>query len=295
MLLGLAVQTKGLGSRFASARQRPIAAWKSTRKRSSPSQAALARCREEALDRVQPRARGRGEVEDPARVPLEPRQHLGVFVGGVVVQDGVDQLAGRDCGLDGVEEMDELLVAVPLHAATDHRPVQHVERGEQRGRVVARSRPSLSSPTCGAASLSRSRAHASSTSPLRQRPVRVNEPVPSARGTSRANGSTGSGSRRRSRACAPAASGRRGRAGYLDPVEAAHPAWLGEHAGEGRARPCRRAGAALRTTVGRSGQGEKGCELLRRGLGIVKVAKAARVGVTVVYRAKVEVAASAPA
>ena len=40
---------------------------------------------------------------------------------------------------------------------------------------------------------------------------------------------------------------------------------------------------------------KKGRELLGRGLGIVKVAKAACVGVSVVYRAKVEVAASAPA
>jgi len=43
---------------------------------------------------------------------FEPRQHLGVVVGGVVVHDGVDQLAGRDRRLDGVEEMYDLLVVV---------------------------------------------------------------------------------------------------------------------------------------------------------------------------------------
>ena len=36
----------------------------------------------------------------------------------------MDQLAGRHGGLDGVEEAQELLVAVPLHAASEHRPVQ---------------------------------------------------------------------------------------------------------------------------------------------------------------------------
>ena len=60
-----------------------------------------------------------------------------MFVGGVVVDDGVDDLAGRDGALDGVEEADELLMAVPLHAASHHGAVEHVEGGEQRGRAVA--------------------------------------------------------------------------------------------------------------------------------------------------------------
>jgi dihydroxyacetone kinase len=39
--------------------------------------------------------------------------------------------------LDGVEEADELLMAVALHVAADDGAVEHVERGEQRGRAVA--------------------------------------------------------------------------------------------------------------------------------------------------------------
>jgi hypothetical protein len=35
-----------------------------------------------------------------------------MLVGGIVVGDGVDQLASRDSALDGVEETDELLVPV---------------------------------------------------------------------------------------------------------------------------------------------------------------------------------------
>jgi hypothetical protein len=49
----------------------------------------------------------------------------------------MDQLAGRDVALDPIQEADELLVAMALHALTDDRPVQDVERGEQRGRPVA--------------------------------------------------------------------------------------------------------------------------------------------------------------
>ena len=47
------------------------------------------------------------------------------------------ELAGRDFGLDGVEEADELLVAVALHVAADDGAVEHVEGGEQRGGAVA--------------------------------------------------------------------------------------------------------------------------------------------------------------
>jgi len=75
-------------------------------------------------------------VEGPAGMAVEPRAHLRVLVRGVVVEDGVDLAAGRRRGLDGVEEADELLMAVPLHVAADHRAVEHVQRGEERGGAV---------------------------------------------------------------------------------------------------------------------------------------------------------------
>ena len=43
----------------------------------------------------------------------------------------MDHLAGRDLALDGIQEADELLVTMPLHASTDDPTVQDVERGEQ--------------------------------------------------------------------------------------------------------------------------------------------------------------------
>src|ERR1019366_1176859 len=77
------------------------------------------------------------EVEHPSGMTSQPGADLGMFVGPVVVEEGVDDLSGRDGGFDGVEEADELLVAVLLHAASEHHAVEHVEGGEQGGRSVA--------------------------------------------------------------------------------------------------------------------------------------------------------------
>jgi len=48
----------------------------------------------------------------------------------------VDQLARWDFGLDGVEEADELLMAMALHATSDDLAFEYVEGGEQRGGAV---------------------------------------------------------------------------------------------------------------------------------------------------------------
>jgi hypothetical protein len=50
--------------------------------------------------------------------------------GGVVVEDGVNHLAGGDLALDGVEEADELLMAMALHVAAHHGSIEHVHRRE---------------------------------------------------------------------------------------------------------------------------------------------------------------------
>jgi hypothetical protein len=49
---------------------------------------------EEALDGVEPRGGCRGEVEGPAGMTRKPSPHGGMLVGGVIVEDGVDRLAG---------------------------------------------------------------------------------------------------------------------------------------------------------------------------------------------------------
>jgi transposase len=75
-------------------------------------------------------------MEDPARVIGEPPRDLGMLVGGVVVGDGMDNPARPDSALDGVEELDELLVGVAGHAAADHGAVEDVEGGKQGGGAV---------------------------------------------------------------------------------------------------------------------------------------------------------------
>jgi hypothetical protein len=100
-------------------------------------QASLGELGEKALDGVEPGGRGRGVVEDEARMAPEPGTDLGMLVRGIVVQDDVDDLANRHLGLDGVEEADELLMPVPLHTAADDLALEHVERGEQCRRAVA--------------------------------------------------------------------------------------------------------------------------------------------------------------
>lgn len=88
---------------------------------------------EEALDGIEPGGRGGREVEGPSRVPRQPGAGLGMFVGPVVVKNDMDDLSSRDLALDRVQEADELLVRMLLHAAADAHPVEDVEGGEQGG------------------------------------------------------------------------------------------------------------------------------------------------------------------
>ena len=63
-------------------------------------------------------------------MPLQPSAHLGVFVGGIIVEHSMDELFGGNLLFDRIEEADELLMPVALHAAADHGAVEHVERRE---------------------------------------------------------------------------------------------------------------------------------------------------------------------
>lgn len=69
-------------------------------------------------------------MEGPARMSLQPCPDLGVFVGGIIVEHGMDELFGGNLALDGIEEADEFLVPMALHAAADHSAIEHIERRE---------------------------------------------------------------------------------------------------------------------------------------------------------------------
>lgn len=92
--------------------------------------------REECFGGVQPRTGCRREVEDPIWMSSEPLADLFVLMGGVVIENDVDHLAGRHGALDSVEETDELLMPVSLHASAEHGAIENVERSEQCGRAM---------------------------------------------------------------------------------------------------------------------------------------------------------------
>ena len=61
---------------------------------------------------------------------------VGVLVGGVVVQDQMDLEGLGNLGVDGLEEGQELLVAVSRQALADDLAGEHVQRCEQGGGAV---------------------------------------------------------------------------------------------------------------------------------------------------------------
>src|SRR5579864_8775991 len=67
----------------------------------------------------------------------EPLTDFGMLVGGVVVGNGMDEFASWHGPLDRVEEADELLMPMLLHAPADDLAIQHVEGGKQRGGAVS--------------------------------------------------------------------------------------------------------------------------------------------------------------
>ena len=71
-----------------------------------------------------------------ARVAFQPGADFRMLVGGVVIDDCLDPFVAGDVAFDGVEEADELLMAMALHAAANHGAIEHVERREQGGGAV---------------------------------------------------------------------------------------------------------------------------------------------------------------
>ena len=76
-------------------------------------------------------------MEGSSRVAGEQSTNLRVLVAAVVVEHDMNRLARRDRNLEGVEETDELTVAMALHAAAENRAFQDVEGGKQRLGTVA--------------------------------------------------------------------------------------------------------------------------------------------------------------
>ena len=92
---------------------------------------------EEALNEIQPRGGGRGEVELHSRVFLEPYPNSRMLVRGVVVENDVDVELGRDGPLDLTEESQEFLMPMARHAFVEDLASGHVQSSEEgRGTVT---------------------------------------------------------------------------------------------------------------------------------------------------------------
>ncbi len=93
--------------------------------------------REKPFDGVEPGGGRRGEVEGPSWMRGEPFQDIGMFVRGVIVDDGVNELAAWHGAVHGGEKSDELLMPMLVHATPDHGSVEDVQGGKECGRAVA--------------------------------------------------------------------------------------------------------------------------------------------------------------
>ena len=86
---------------------------------------------EEPLDQVEPRSRGRREVQVEARLLRKPSPHPRVLVRRVIVPDQVQVEALVGVAMDDAQEAQKLLMAMPLHASAQDCAGRHVESGKQ--------------------------------------------------------------------------------------------------------------------------------------------------------------------
>jgi hypothetical protein len=101
-----------------------------TETKEPPPDGALSDQCEEAFDLIEPRSIGRCEVEAPTRTTGKPGSHLGVLVGGVIVDDEMDVEFCWNIGLYVPQEGEELLVAMAGFALGEDGTIEEVERRE---------------------------------------------------------------------------------------------------------------------------------------------------------------------
>ena len=99
----------------------------------SPPYPLLCQLPEPPLYQVQPRRTRRREVQRKPRVLRQPRLHLGLILGPIVVHNQVQRRLPQKLPVQPPQEAQELLVPVLGHALAYHPPVQDVEGREQGG------------------------------------------------------------------------------------------------------------------------------------------------------------------
>ena len=104
---------------------------------SAAPQLVLGQAGEEALDQVEPRIVGRGEMAVEARVAEKPLPDLGRLVRAVVVEDQMDVEFRRNELIDILQEADEIDAAVAALDLADDPAGGDIQRCEQRRRTIA--------------------------------------------------------------------------------------------------------------------------------------------------------------
>ena len=92
---------------------------------------------EEPLDEVDPRGRGRCEVQVEPWMPGQPVLYFGMLVRRIVVHDQMQCQGFVGPPVNRLQELGELVVAVPGLALANHRSGLHVECRKQGGSAVA--------------------------------------------------------------------------------------------------------------------------------------------------------------
>jgi len=101
------------------------------------AQAVLGQVAEETLHHVQPGATGGGKVHMEAGMAAKPALDPGMLMCRVVVHDHVDLLVLWNNVIDGAQELQPFLMAVPVVAHGDDLAFQRVQSRKQCGRAVA--------------------------------------------------------------------------------------------------------------------------------------------------------------
>ncbi len=96
-------------------------------------QSVLGEVAEEAFDHVQPRTAGGREVDMKPGMTSEPSLHFRMFVGGVVVNDQVKFFVRRRHLVNHAQELQPLLMAMPVIAHADNGPIESIYGSEQSG------------------------------------------------------------------------------------------------------------------------------------------------------------------
>jgi hypothetical protein len=108
----------GLGPVLCSTTKRLIAVDRSTTE--TKTRASIAVCFAKRLSTALNHEHQVGVKLDEALVSIEPSSHVGILVGGVVVEDHMHGVTRRHLRLDRVEEANKVLMTMALHIASDH-------------------------------------------------------------------------------------------------------------------------------------------------------------------------------